>query len=70
MIPAKYRPRHESGCACSVCWTAQFCADMNQRNEERYQRSKQITEKPYRRGDKFWNLERRSKGTPFVPMER
>ncbi len=70
MIPAKYRPKHDTGCECSVCWTAAFCAEMTQRNEERHQRSYEVLNKPYRRGDKFWSLERRVKGTPYISMER
>lgn len=70
MTPAKHRPRHDPGCVCSVCWTAQFCADMHKRNDERLERSRRVYEKPYRRGDKFWSLERRAKGTPYVPMLR
>ena len=70
MISAKYRPKHDAGCQCTVCWTATFCTDMHQRNEERHRRSKQVFEKPHTRSDKFWSLERRVKGTPFVLMER
>jgi len=46
MIPAKYRPRHEPDCACPVCWTNQFHAEMTLRNEARAERCRQIIADP------------------------
>lgn len=46
MVPAKYRPRHEPDCACPVCWTNQFHAEMTRRNEVRAERCRQIIADP------------------------
>lgn len=46
MIPAKYRPVHQPDCACIVCWTNAFHAEMTARNEQRHQRCHQILSNP------------------------
>lgn len=67
----RYQPKHEPGCDCSVCWTHQFCNDMHARNDAREKRCHEILNNPLgARREKFWTLERKERGTPFVPMER
>ena len=42
MIPTHYRPRHNPGCACVVCWTNAFHLEMTQRNEARAERCREL----------------------------
>ena len=42
----RYKPRHEPGCTCSVCWTHQFYSAMHARNEARAERCRQLLTNP------------------------
>ena len=46
MIPAQYRPRHVSGCACVVCWTNLFHREMTLRNDARAERCRLVLQNP------------------------
>ncbi|SDR70116.1 hypothetical protein SAMN05216198_0111 [Halopseudomonas litoralis] len=46
MIPVQYRPRHNPGCTCVVCWTNDFHREMTLRNESRATRCCQILANP------------------------
>jgi len=42
----RYKPKHEPGCACVVCWTAAFCDRMHERNDARQKRCDEILANP------------------------
>lgn len=42
----RYKPRHEPGCACVVCWCAAFHKQMHARNESRAERCRQLLANP------------------------
>ena len=66
----RYKPKHEPGCDCSVCWTHQFCNEMHARNDARQKRCHEILNNPFQaHREKFWTVERKEKGTPFVAGE-
>lgn len=66
----RYKPKHEPGCECSVCWTHKFCNEMHARNDARQKRCHEILNNPFQaRREKFWTVERKERGTPFVPGE-
>jgi len=63
----RYKPKHEPGCDCSVCWTHQFCNEMHARNDARQKRCHEILNNPLQANrEKFWTLERKQRGTPYV----
>lgn len=43
----RYKPKHEPGCECSVCWTHQFCNEMHARNDARQKRCHEILNNPF-----------------------
>ncbi|MEH6564715.1 MAG: hypothetical protein V7756_05245 [Halopseudomonas sp.] len=58
-----YKPRHEPGCNCAVCTTAEYVAKMRTRAEIRRQRCHEILNNPfgYRRESSGWMEERPAK---------
>lgn len=42
----RYKPRHEPGCACVVCWCAAFHKQMHDRNEARAERCRRLLANP------------------------
>jgi len=61
-----YRPRHEPGCTCAVCTTAEFVATMRSRAEARQKRVHEIMNNPFgtRRDSAGWTEER-----PVKPVD-
>jgi hypothetical protein len=58
-----YKPRHELGCRCSVCTTAEYVAKMRSRTQARQKRIRDIMNDPF--GTRFdsggWIEERPAK---------
>ena len=62
-----YKPRHEPGCRCVVCTTAEFVATMRSRSEIRQKRVHEILNNPFGTRPDSGNLtqERPAKPTDY-----
>ena len=62
----RYKPKHEPGCNCAVCTTAEFVATMSARADARQKRVHEILNNPFgtRRDSGEWTKER-----PVKPID-
>ncbi|KKM99154.1 hypothetical protein LCGC14_1150760 [marine sediment metagenome] len=62
-----YKPKHEPGCCCAVCTTAEFVSRMRTRNEIRHQRCHEILNNPFgfRRKSDQWVEQRPDNGDSY-----